>query len=418
MLVDMTPAGLAQFIADQRVPVLEDVLELGEVEIDLKQSAQTVILGADENAIFTAEDLKDQELAATIVTPLSHVISWLDEEMAAFLLRELTSHGIRVITGQTQVTLQADNQDVVLKDGTVIPADLVYLDPGDLADNLAGTYFDWQSVGARYALGKKVLHPPFLLGGVYMNLESTATAPIVSKTTEQHYTNPQIKLGRAYNMLAGGVGRTEEQVKAAGLAPEVVHVLGKIHDPDDPEITLINLKLVFDPKTGTIYGAQIVGPLGVSKRIGILAEAMKSGMTIADLADIEMVATPPYGVRKDPINMLGEAAVNLTRGLSRHIQWYQLQAALAKGAKILDVRNPDEIAAGYFPDSVNIPLDQLRRRVSELDKNQAYIVSCRSGERSYVAYRFLVQHGFNVTNLDGAYQIYQAVRPQDLVYPK
>lgn len=260
MLVDMTPAGLAQFIADQQVPVLEDVLELGEVEIDLKQSAQTVILGADENGIFVAEDLKDQELAATLVTPLSHVISWLDEEMAAFLLRELTSHGIRVITGQTQVTLQADQQKVVLKDGTVLPADLVYLDPGDLADNLAGTYFDWQSVGARYALGKKVLHPPFLLGGVYMNLGSTATAPIVSKTTEQHYTNPQIKLGRAYNMLAGGVGRTEEQAKAAGLNPEVIHVLGKIHDPDDPAITLINLKLVFDPKPGLFMAPKLSAP--------------------------------------------------------------------------------------------------------------------------------------------------------------
>ncbi|MCH4171634.1 MAG: FAD-dependent oxidoreductase [Lactobacillus sp.] len=416
MLVDMTPAGLAQFIADQRVPVLEDILELGEVEVDLKQTAKTVILGADENAVYVARDLKDQDLAATLVTPLPHIISWLDEEMAAFLLRELTSHGIQVFTGQAQVTLQADHKAVVLRDGTVLPADLVYLDPGDLAEKLAGTYFDWYAAGDIYALGKKVLHPPFLLGGVYTNLGKSAMAPVVSKTTEQHYTDPQIKLSRAYDLMAGGVGRTEEQVKAAGLTVDVIHVLGKIHDPDDPEITLINLKLVFNPKDGAIYGAQIVGPTGVVKRIGILAEAMKSGLTIADLADIEVVAKPPYRVIKDPINMLGDAAVNLTHGLSQHIQWYDLPAALAKGAKILDVRNPDEIAAGHFPDSVNIPLHQLRERLSELDENQAYIVSCRSGERSYMAYRFLVQHGFDVTNLDGGYQIYQAVRPQDLVY--
>lgn len=113
--------------------------------------------------------------------------------------------------------------------------------------------------------------------------------------------------------------------------------------------------------------------------------------------------------------MLGYAAMNLAEGLSKSIQWHELPAALAAGRQLLDVRDPDELTAGRFENSVNIPLNQLRDRLAELDVNQPYVVSCFSGQRSYIAERLLRQHGFNVVNLDGAFALYRAVRPQDLI---
>lgn len=126
--------------------------------------------------------------------------------------------------------------------------------------------------------------------------------------------------------------------------------------------------------------------------------------------------TPPFGSAKDPVNMLGYAAINLAEEISESIQWYQLKEEQLKGNQLLDVRNPEELANGRFPDAVNIPLNQLRDRVSELDPTKNYIVSCHSGLRSYVAERLLKQNGFKVKNLDGAFALYKTVRPEELIY--
>jgi rhodanese-related sulfurtransferase len=114
--------------------------------------------------------------------------------------------------------------------------------------------------------------------------------------------------------------------------------------------------------------------------------------------------------------MLGYAASNLAQGLSDSVQWYELKEELAKGKILLDVRNPAEVLAGRFPDALHIPLDSLRERLAELDKNQEYIVSCHSGLRSYIAERILKQHGFKVANLDGAYSLYNTVRPKEILH--
>ncbi|MGO3610483.1 MAG: rhodanese-like domain-containing protein, partial [Enterococcus sp.] len=178
----------------------------------------------------------------------------------------------------------------------------------------------------------------------------------------------------------------------------------------------LTLKLVFEPKTGKLYGAQGVGGKGIDKRIDILATAIKGGLTIFDLPELEFTYAPPFGSAKDPVNMLGYAAINLSEGISDSIQWSQLKEAQEKGYQLLDVRNPEELANGRFPDALSIPLNQLRDRVSELDPTKAYIVSCHSGLRSYVAERLLKQKGFKVKNLDGAFALYKTVRPEELLY--
>ena len=147
-----------------------------------------------------------------------------------------------------------------------------------------------------------------------------------------------------------------------------------------------------------------------------MATAIKAGLTIFDLPELELTYAPPFGSAKDPVNMLGYVASNLAQGLSDNVQWYELKKELAKGKVLLDVRNPAEVLAGRFPDALHIPLDSLRERLAELDKNQEYIVSCHSGLRSYIAERILKQHGFKVANLDGAYSLYKTVRPKEILH--
>lgn len=178
------------------------------------------------------------------------------------------------------------------------------------------------------------------------------------------------------------------------------------------------MKLIFHPETGEIYGAQGIGQKGIDKRIDILATAIKGHLTVFDLPELELTYAPPFGSAKDPVNMLGYIAMNVIEGLSEMIQWHELPEELAHGKQLLDVRNKEEWQNGYFPEAIHIPLSELRQRLDELDKEQEYIVSCHSGLRSYLAERILKQAGFTVKNLDGAFSLYQAVRPDELCYPR
>ena len=179
----------------------------------------------------------------------------------------------------------------------------------------------------------------------------------------------------------------------------------------------MTLKLLFEPTSGKIYGVQGVGKKGVDKRIDILATAIKGNLTIFDLPELEFTYAPPFGSAKDPVNMLGYAALNLVEGLSDNIQWYELEEELAAGKKFLDVRTTSEFQQGHLKvDTVHIPLNELRERLGELDKSQDYIVSCHSGLRSYIAERILKQAGFSVKNLDGAFALYKMVKPEGVEY--
>uniref|UniRef100_UPI00359F6756 rhodanese-like domain-containing protein n=1 Tax=Jeotgalibaca porci TaxID=1868793 RepID=UPI00359F6756 len=204
--------------------------------------------------------------------------------------------------------------------------------------------------------------------------------------------------------------------KLAGLDFAVIHTSGKDHAGYYPGATDVVLKLIFNPQTGEIYGAQGIGKKGVDKRIDILATAIKGKLTIFDLPELEFTYAPPFGAAKDPVNMIGYAAMNLAEGLSDSVQWHELNEELANGKILLDVRNEGELANGKFPNALNIPLNELRERMDELDASKEYVVSCHSGQRSYIAERQMKQAGLKVQNLDGAFALYKTVRPEELEY--
>ncbi|WP_165005696.1 MULTISPECIES: FAD-dependent oxidoreductase [unclassified Enterococcus] len=400
---------------------------------------QAVIIGAGFIGLEMAENLKKRGISVTIIEQASHVLPSLDEEMAAFVQEELTKQKIEVITAHAVTAFENGGKALRLDDGRVLTTDMTILSVGVRPDSQlaekagiktglrGGIIVDEQyqtSVPDIYAVGDAIVVKQQLTDeDTLISLASPANrqgrqvADVIAGLSRENKGSIGTAIIRVFERTAASTGLSEQAARKAGLPVEVIHVSGKDHAGYYPGATEIWLKLIFDPKTGKIYGAQGVGEKGVDKRIDILATAIKGGLTIFDLPELEFTYAPPFGSAKDPVNMLGYAAMNLAEGLSQSIQWYDLPEELAKGNQLIDVRNPDEWANGHFKEALQIPLFELRERLNELDKNKAYIVSCHSGLRSYLAERILKQAGFDVRNLDGAFALYQAVRPEELVFP-
>jgi peroxiredoxin family protein/rhodanese-related sulfurtransferase/TusA-related sulfurtransferase len=190
-----------------------------------------------------------------------------------------------------------------------------------------------------------------------------------------------------------------------------VYVHPASHASYYPGASPLSLKLLFDPGTGKVLGAQAIGPDGVDKRMDVLAVAIRAGMTVFDLESLELSYAPPFGSAKDPVNMAGFAAANTLRG---DVKLFHVEQALAPSGsqQLLDVRTPAEGAAGTIPGAKNIPVDELRDRLGELSREKEYLVFCRVGLRGYLACRILAQNGFTCRNLSGGYITYQRATEQ------
>ncbi|MDU5512186.1 FAD-dependent oxidoreductase [Enterococcus gilvus] len=418
---------------------LRNVPDLDQIMAALaKKPATATVIGAGFIGLEMAENLSSRGIKVTVVEKAPHVLPPLDEEMAAFVQNELIRNDVRVITGESAQSFTEQGQKIVLTNGEVLQSDMTILSVGvrpesslakdaGIKTGLGGgimvdeTYqtsvSDIYAVGDAIVVKQQISEEDALIAlASPANRQGRQVADVIAGLKRSNRGSIGTAIVRVFDLAAASTGLSERTVKQAGLDYQVVHVSGKDHASYYPGASELTLKLVFEPKTGKLYGAQGVGGKGIDKRIDILATAIKGGLTIFDLPELEFTYAPPFGSAKDPVNMLGYAAINLSEGISDSIQWSQLKEAREKGYQLLDVRNPEELVNGRFPDALSIPLNQLRERVSELDPTKAYIVSCHSGLRSYVAERLLKQKGFKVKNLDGAFALYKTVRPEELLY--
>ena len=222
------------------------------------------------------------------------------------------------------------------------------------------------------------------------------------------YRNTQgTAICKVFNLAVATTGMNEKNLKRAGLSYEKIYVHPANHAGYYPGATQISLKLLFAPDTAKILGAQAVGVDGVDKRIDVIAVAMRAGLTVHQLQDLELCYAPPYGSAKDPVNYAGFVASNVLNGDAAicHVEDVENPAP---NQKLLDVRTPAEVQAGTIPGAVNIPLDQLRQRMDELPKDKEILAFCAVGLRGYLACRILTQHGFKCRNLTGGYKTYCA----------
>jgi rhodanese-related sulfurtransferase len=211
----------------------------------------------------------------------------------------------------------------------------------------------------------------------------------------------------AYGMAASLTGLTEGMAKRLNIPHSVIHLHPGSHAGYYPGAERVSLKVLFDPETGKLLGAQGIGRDGVDKRIDVIATAIYAGLTIDDLMNLELAYAPPFGSAKDAINQAGYVGNNVLTRKTPGIQWYDVEKAQAEGAIVVDVRNEDEFQNGNIPGAVLIPVDTLRDHVEEL-KSKDVIVTCAVGQRGHTATQLLRSYGVRVRNLDGGYTTWRA----------
>lgn len=417
----------------RNVPDVDRIMEY----VKTKQPRTATVIGAGFIGLEMAENLRKRGLDVTIVEQAPHVLPPLDEEMAAYVTAELEKNDVRVITSQSATAFVKQGQEIVLEDGRTLASDLTILSVGVQPENtlaqaagielglrggiLVDENYQTSAEGV-YAVGDAIVVKQQITGADALislaspaNRQGRQVADVIAGLPRKNKGSIGTAILRVFDLSAAATGLSERVAKLEGYDVQVVHVSGKSHASYYPEAKDLVLKLIFDKQTGKIFGAQGIGAEGVDKRIDILATAIKGELTIFDLPELEFTYAPPFGSAKDPVNMLGYAAMNLAEGLSESVQWSELNAELAAGKVLLDVRNPGELAKnGRFPNAVNIPLDDLRCRLSELDPQKEYIITCHSGLRSYLGERILKQAGFNVKNLDGAFSLYSTVKKEEI----
>ena len=409
---------------------LRNIPDVDKIMTYLKDKApqSATIIGAGFIGLEMAENLAKRGLSVTIVEKAPHVLPTIDREMAAFVNEELIKNNLSVMTNRGAVEFK--NDEILLDNGESLQSDLTILSVGiqpetSLAKSagiklglrnaiLVDEHYE-TSVKDIYAVGDAIVVKNQLGQDALISLASPANrqgrqvADIISGLPVKNRGSLGTAIVRVFDLQVASTGLSEFQLRGLKIDHKIVHVTANNHAGYYPEATSIVLKLIFEPESGQIFGAQAIGKEGVDKRIDILSTAIKAKLTVFDLPELELTYAPPFGSAKDPVNMAGYAATNLLLGQSENIQWHELAAELAKGKVLLDVRNPNELAKGKFKNSQNIPLDDLRERLNELDKKTEYIVSCQSGLRSYNAERILKQEGYKVKNLDGAFGLYSKV---------
>lgn len=420
---------------------LRNVPDLDKIMAKLEQinSGKAVVIGAGFIGLEMAENLALKGLTVTLVEQAPHVLPTFDLEMARYIETELSEKGVHVMTGQSVTAFHDKGQILELSNGQTLASDITILSVGVAPDSelasqagielglRGGILVDQNYQTSQkhiYAVGDAIIVKQEITGqDALISLASPANrqgrqvADVIAGLPRKNRGSIGTAIVKVFDLAAASTGLSERAVQALGYKHAVVHTTGKDHAGYYPGATDIVLKLIFSPTDGKIFGAQAVGKKGMDKRIDVLATAIKAGLTIFDLPELELTYAPPFGSAKDPVNMIGYAAMNIAEGISQNIQWHQLEEELAAGKILLDVRNPAELQNGQFMNFLHIPLDQLRDRIDELDPAKEYIVSCHSGLRSYIAERLLKEMGFTVKNLDGAYSLYKMALPEKIVVP-
>ncbi|MEX2490564.1 MAG: FAD-dependent oxidoreductase [Nitrospirales bacterium] len=398
------------------------------------RACRAVVVGGGYIGLEMAEQLvRHGGLSVTVVEALPQVMAPLDPEMAAWLHLELQKHGVKLFLDNPVSAFEVPGTGesarasmVLLKSEERLPADTVVLGLGvrpeaGLAQN-AGLEIGAHG-GIRVNEHLQTTDPHIWAVGDAIEVRDAITGAwsliplagpanrqgriaadnIFGRPTRYHGTWGTAIL-RLFDLTAGCTGANEKTLRAAGIPYQALHLHPGSHAGYYPGGEPIALKILFAPDTGTLLGAQAIGRDGVDKRLDVFATALKGGMTVHDLAELELAYAPPYGSAKDPVNLAGMAAKNVLDGDVSLAQWYEVAALDPAKTVLLDVRRADERAKGFIPGSIHIPLDELRGRLGELPRDREIIVACHTGQRSYFASRVLAQNGFHVRNLTGAWR--------------
>ncbi len=391
-----------------------------------------VIVGAGYIGIEMAENLKETGLVVYLVELMDQILPPLDVEMAAMVESYLSEMGVEVLLQERIIEVLNSGQQVLLDSGKKLKSDLIVFATGvapvaklaiesglltGIKNTIKTDVYLRTSDPNIYALGDAVevedyvskvpAHIP-LAGPA--NRQGRIVANNICGKGERYAGTIGTSVVKVFDLTVATTGNNEKILKRLGLPYQAIHIHANSHAKYYPESKPLSLKMLFNPYDGTIYGAQAIGEKGAEKRIDILATAIKGRLTVYDLKEMELSYAPPYSSAKDPVNMLGFIAANIKEGIVKTVQWHDIDNLCGNSGFLLDVRTEDEWDEGYINGAVNIPLGEIRKRMHEVPKVKEVFVYCKTGLRSYLATRILMQKGYSVTNLDGGYNTYSIAK--------
>lgn len=416
-------------IGSRRVKALRNLADMDAILalIDAGKSKRAAVIGAGYIGLEMAEALHRRGLAVSVVEMTNQAMSPLDPEMAVPVHQHLAAKGVqlRLNAAVKEIEDLPDGVSLKLSTGEAIPADLVIasvgvkpesrlaVDAGLAVGEGGGIVVDDSmrtSDPAIYAVGDAVLTRQIVSGKpVLIPLAGPASrqgriaADNALGRTARYKGTQGTAICKVFDLAVAATGLNEKTLARLAIPFQKVYVHPPHHATYYPGAQPLSLKLLFAPGTGRILGAQAVGGEGVDKRIDVLSVALRAGMTVFDLEDLELCYAPPYGAARDPVNYAGFVAANALRG-DVALCSAQEVLALRPDQVLLDVRMPAEIAAGPVAGSLNIPVDDLRARMNEIPRDKEILAFCAVGLRGYIACRILGQSGYRCRNLSGGYK--------------
>ena len=426
-------------IDSSNIYTLRDIPDTDSIKgfLDEKKPQNAVVVGGGFIGLEMAENLHEAGLKVDIVEALDQVMAPLDYEMAAIIHNHIRSKGcgLNLKDGVKAFEPEGDKTVVVLQSGKRIPADMIILSIGVKPNNTLAKEAGLE-IGVTggikvneylqtsdpdiYALGDAIEVTDYISGNPALiplagpaNKQGRIVANNIAGRREAYRGTQGTAIAKVFDMAAASTGVNEKTLKKLGKELGKDYMTTITHSPSHagyyPGGSTMAMKLVYTLE-GKVLGAQIAGFGGVDKRIDDIAIAVRHGMTVHDLQEFELAYAPPFSSAKDPVNMAGYVGSNVLNGDIKVAYWNEAMNADMSRTFLLDVREPSEYGEGDIPNSVNIPLGQLRSRLDEIPRDKEIIVNCQVGLRSYIGVRILMQNGFdNVRNLSGGYKTYKAV---------
>ncbi|BAD76376.1 MULTISPECIES: CoA-disulfide reductase [Geobacillus] len=400
--------------------------------IDEQKPRRAVVIGGGFIGVEMAENLIHRGIHVTLIERANQVMAPIDYEMAAIVHGHMREHGVELLLEDGVRALEERGRRVVLTSGRVIETDMIILaigvEPESWLAKEAGLELGVRgaikvnehlqtSDPSIYAIGDAVEVRHYIHGFETFvplawpaNRQGRLVADHIHGFDVKYSGTLGTSIAKVFELAVAATGLNEKMLRALGVPYDVVHIHPLSHAGYYPNAEVMTFKLVFDRETGRIYGAQAVGKEGVDKRIDVIATAIKGGLTVRDLPDLELAYAPPFSSAKDPVNMAGYVASNIMDGLVETVQWHEIDRIVDDGGVLIDVRTEQETSRGMIRGSIPIPLDELRDRLHELPKEKPIYVTCQVGLRGYIAARILRQHGFRAINVDGGYRLYAVVK--------
>lgn len=395
--------------------------------VDKNSTKSAVVIGGGFIGIEIAENLKERGLDVTLVEAAPHILAPFDTDMVLTAEKEMAQKGVNLILndGVKAFKYNLETVDVILSSGTKLTSEIVILAIGVVPDtnfmkesginlgikghilvnekmqtNFENIYAVGDAIEVIDFVNKKQTAIP-LAGPA--NKQGRIAADNISGLSSKYKGTLGTAVIKVFDLTAASTGNNERNLKRLEIPYRAITVHPVSHASYYPNAQPMSLKLLFNDE-GTILGAQAIGYEGVDKRIDVIATTIRLGGTVYDLAELELTYAPPFSSAKDPVNMAGFVAENILTGKEDVITAHDYLTYDSKDSILLDVRSEIEYNNGHIEGSINIPVDNLRKRLSELDKNKEIIEYCQVGLRGHVASRILSQNGFKVKNITGGYK--------------